>query len=99
MKRENGAIQIQRYVRGLQARKLYKKARGAAIVIQACFRGMKSRQAFRFRRQTRAATDIQVCFSITSAGILNAMPHSGSYICNNNVIFKFSDVIGDIELI
>ena len=60
MKRESAAIQIQRHVRCWQARKLYKKARAAAIVIQACLRGMSARKEFTFRRQTRAAVKIQV---------------------------------------
>ena len=45
---------------GWKARKAFKKSRAAAIVIQACFRGMKGREEFRFRRQTRAAINIQV---------------------------------------
>jgi myosin-5 len=60
MKRETAAIRIQRHVRGRQARKLYKKVREAAIVIQGCLRGMLARKEFTFRRKTRAAIKLQV---------------------------------------
>jgi len=64
MKMEAAAIQIQKYLRGYQARKIYVKLRFPAILVQTGFRAMAARNEYRFRRQSKAAIIIQVCHSL-----------------------------------
>jgi myosin-5 len=61
MREEAAAICIQKNVRRWQAQSLYRTRRKACITIQSGARGMAARKEYRLRRQTKAATTIQVC--------------------------------------
>jgi len=60
MRREAAALKIQRDLRKFLARKAYTELFSATILIQAGMRGMVSRKELCLRRQTKAATIIQV---------------------------------------
>ena len=55
------AVCIQKNVRMWLARKKFIEVKDAAVKIQAGFRGMAARKECRCRRQSKAATLIQVC--------------------------------------
>uniref|UniRef100_A0A803NTC5 Uncharacterized protein n=1 Tax=Cannabis sativa TaxID=3483 RepID=A0A803NTC5_CANSA len=65
LRREAGAIQIQKNFRLYTSRKSYLAVRLAAITLQTGLRAMTARNEFRFRKQTKAAILIQAhlrCF-------------------------------------
>ena len=64
LRREAGAVKIQKKFKGYIARKSYVTARSSAIILQTGLRAMKARDEFRFRKQTKAATYIQVLLLI-----------------------------------
>lgn len=67
MRREAAALKIQRDLRRFLARKAYTGVFSATVSIQAGMRGMVSRKELSFRRQTKAATIIQVyCIFVLS---------------------------------
>lgn len=72
MKREAAAVKIQKHVRRYEARKGYKKLHISALLLQTGLRAMAARKEFRFRKQTKAATIIQVICTIISY-CLNAL--------------------------
>lgn len=60
LKRETAAVKIQSNTRKHQAEKAYKALQVAVLVVQTGLRNMEARERFGFRRQTKAATIIQV---------------------------------------
>lgn len=64
LRREAAALKIEKNFRGYIARKSYLKERSSAIIIQTGLRAMKARDEFRFRKQTKAAIQIQVLLLI-----------------------------------
>lgn len=60
MKREAGAVRIQKYMRGTLARKWYTEIKISAIVLQTGFRAVAACNKFRYRKQISASTTIQV---------------------------------------
>lgn len=62
LRREAGALKIQKNFRAFIARKSYLKLRSGAVVLQTGYRGMIARNEFRFRKQTKASVVIQVLF-------------------------------------
>lgn len=62
MRRNDAAIKIQKYQRRHITLKLYNTYRSYAIVLEAGLRGMVARKEFRFRKESKAATSIQVSF-------------------------------------
>lgn len=62
MRREAAAIKIQKNLHRHIAKMSYKTLRQSAVVLQTGFRAMNARNEFRFRKQTKAATAIQVGF-------------------------------------
>lgn len=60
MKREAGAVKIQKNIRRYQARKGYSKLRVSGLVLQTGLRAMAARKEFRFRKRTKAAMIMQV---------------------------------------
>lgn len=60
MRRQAAALKIQTYFRMNFERKAYKDLYSSSLVIQAALRGMAARKELYFRRQTVAATIIQV---------------------------------------
>lgn len=60
MKRESAAVKIQKNMRKYQARSTYNKLHISVLVLQTGLRAMAARKEFRFKRQTKAATIIQV---------------------------------------
>lgn len=60
MKRNAAAVRVQRNTLRFQARKAYTTLRISILVIQSGLRSMDARNKFRVRRQTKAATVIQV---------------------------------------
>lgn len=63
MKKEAAAVKIQKNTRRHEARKSYSKLRVSVLVLQTGLRAMEAHKRFIFRRQTKAATIIQVGFS------------------------------------
>ena len=59
-RRQAAALRIQTYSRMQVARKAYRDLYFSSLVIQAGLRGMAARKELHFRRQTSAATIIQV---------------------------------------
>ena len=53
-------MKIQKNLRRYQARKIYRKLHLSVLVLQTGLRSMAARSEFRFRKQTKAATFIQV---------------------------------------
>jgi hypothetical protein len=53
-------VKIQKNLRRYQARKIYRKLHLSVLVLQTGLRSMAARTEFRFRKQTKAATFIQV---------------------------------------
>lgn len=62
MRQEAASIRIQKHARAHAARKSYTKSREAATVIQTGMRTMSARNEYRWRRQNKAATIIQVVY-------------------------------------
>lgn len=60
MRREAAAIKVQKHLRAYQAKKAYTRLKMSVLVLQTGFRAMAARNEFRFRKQTKAATAIQV---------------------------------------
>lgn len=60
LRQEAAALRIQTNLRMYIARKDYKELLSSSVTIQAGLRGMAARKELHFRRQTRAATVIQV---------------------------------------
>lgn len=60
MRREAAAIKIQKYLRQYQCQTAYKQLRTSALALQTGFRAMVAHNQFRFKRQTKGATIIQV---------------------------------------
>lgn len=60
MKREAAAVKIQKNTRKYQARSTYNRLHISVLVLQTGLRAMAARKEFRFKRQTKAATIIQV---------------------------------------
>ncbi|RWW51071.1 hypothetical protein BHE74_00042622 [Ensete ventricosum] len=60
MRRENAAIKVQKNLRRYKARKAYRQLKFSVIVLQTGFRFLAARNEFRFKKQTKAATVIQV---------------------------------------
>lgn len=65
MRREAASVKIQKHYRMCLARNTYQKLYSSAVLIQACMRGMDTRNELKFRKQTRAAIIIQVKDSMT----------------------------------
>ena len=65
MRREAASIRIQKHLRAHIARKSYTQLKASAIVIQTGLRAMATRNEFRFKRRTKAATIVQVLFTET----------------------------------
>lgn len=63
-RRQASSLIIQRCFRMHTARKAYKELYSSAVSIQTGMRGMTARSELRFRRQTRAATVIQVGYML-----------------------------------
>ncbi|XP_065852496.1 uncharacterized protein [Euphorbia lathyris] len=59
MKREAGAIKIQKHVRRYEARKAYKNLHVSALLLQTGLRAMAAHKEYKFKLQTKAATIIQ----------------------------------------
>ncbi|KAG4959195.1 hypothetical protein JHK87_035828 [Glycine soja] len=59
LRREAGAVKIQKNFKGYIARKSYLTGRSSAVILQTGLRAMKARDEFRFRKQTKAAIYIQ----------------------------------------
>ncbi|XP_065866734.1 myosin-9-like isoform X2 [Euphorbia lathyris] len=59
MKREAGAIKIQKHVRRYEARKAYKNLHVSALLLQTGLRAIAAHKEYRFKLQTKAATIIQ----------------------------------------
>lgn len=64
MRREAASIRIQKHVRAHRARINYTSLQASAIVIQSGLRALAARNEFRYRRQTKASTTIQVNTSL-----------------------------------
>lgn len=60
LRREASAVKIQKNLRRYIAHKSYLEQRSSAIKLQTGLRGMVARNEFRFRKQTKASTTIQV---------------------------------------
>lgn len=60
MRKVAAAKKIQKNVRRYGARKTYKKLHTAALTLQTGSRAMAARKEFRSRKQSKAATTIQV---------------------------------------
>lgn len=60
MRREAAAIKIEKNLRKYHAKKKYTSLRVSVLVLQSGLRAMTARNEFRFRKQTKAATLIQV---------------------------------------
>lgn len=60
LRREAAAVKIQKNGRRYYSRKTYKKLHVAALAVQTGLRSMSARKQFRFRKQTKAATVVQV---------------------------------------
>lgn len=60
MRREAAALKIQKNVHRYQARTAYKRLQVSVLVLQTGVRAMDARKKFRFRKQTKAATIVQV---------------------------------------
>lgn len=60
MKKEAAAVRIQTRTRQHQARKSYVRLRNSVVVVQTGLRSMDAHKRLRFRKQTKAATLIQV---------------------------------------
>lgn len=60
LRREAGALNIQKNLRRHIDRKSYLTMRKSAIILQTGLRSMTARNEFRFRKQTKAAIIIQV---------------------------------------
>lgn len=61
LRRQAAAVKIQKNGRRYHSRKAYKNMHVAALVVQAGLRAMAAHKEFRFKKQTKAATTIQVC--------------------------------------
>ncbi|XP_043721670.1 myosin-11-like isoform X2 [Telopea speciosissima] len=59
MRKEAGALKIQKNIRKYQARKVYSRLWLSVLVLQTGLRAMSARDKFRFRKQTKAAIVIQ----------------------------------------
>lgn len=64
MKREEAAIKIQKNLRRQIAKKDYGRTKSSALTLQSGVRTMAARHEFRHKLKTRAATKIQVLFSL-----------------------------------
>ena len=64
MKREAAAVKIQKNTRRREARMAYNKLRISVLVLQTGLRSMDACKRFTFKRQSRAATVIQVTLII-----------------------------------
>ncbi|KAL9264795.1 Myosin-11-like protein [Drosera capensis] len=62
MRREAGAITIQKNLRRHFSWKSYKRIQFSAVIIQAGSRSMAARNQFRYKNKTKAATVIQACW-------------------------------------
>ncbi|WZZ79808.1 hypothetical protein YC2023_100380 [Brassica napus] len=60
LRREAAAVKIQKNGRRYYSRKSYKKLHVCALALQTGLRAMAARKEFRFRKQTKAATIVQV---------------------------------------
>lgn len=64
LRRQAAAVKIQKNARRLHSRKSYKNLHVAALVVQTGLRAMAAHKQFRFRKQTKNATTIQVCIFV-----------------------------------
>lgn len=64
MKKEAAAKKIQTHIRRYRARTNYKKLHLSGLVLQTGLRAMAARNQFRFRKQAKAATILQVVYRI-----------------------------------
>lgn len=62
MKRQAAAVKIQKNTRRHEARKAYCTLRVSVLVLQTGLRAREAHKRFTYRRQTKAATVIQVSF-------------------------------------
>lgn len=69
MRREAASIRIQKYLRAHIARKSYTQLQASAIVFQTGLRAMATRNEFRYRRRTKAATIVQVITFLMDGGL------------------------------
>lgn len=60
MRKEAAAVKIQKHFRRYHARKKFRGLHISVLVLQTGLRAMAARKEFRFRKQTKAATIIQV---------------------------------------
>ena len=60
MRREAAAVRIQKTARKHQARKKYSKLRISVLALQMSLRSIAARKVYRFKRQSKAATLIEV---------------------------------------
>lgn len=64
MRREEAAIKIQKNLRRQVAKKEYGQTKSSAVTLQSGVRTMVARHEFRFKLKSKAATVIQVLFSL-----------------------------------
>lgn len=64
MRREEAAVKIQKNLRRQIAKKDYGKTKSSAVTLQSGVRTMAARHEFRYKLKTKAATVIQVLFSL-----------------------------------
>jgi hypothetical protein len=60
MRREAAAVKIQKHVRRHESRKGYIKLHASVLTLQTALRAIAARKEFRFKKQTKASTIIQV---------------------------------------
>ena len=60
MRRQAASVKIEKSFRRHVARESYLRTRHSTITVQTALRGMVARNEFRFRKQMKAATIIQV---------------------------------------
>lgn len=80
MKREAGAVRIQKYMRGTLARKWYTEIKISAIVLQTGFRAVAACNKFRYRKQISASTTIQVRAVLVMLGLVNYVFGPSKYL-------------------
>lgn len=81
MRREAAALKIQKNVHRHQARKAYQRLQVSVLALQTGFRAMDARKKFRFRKQTEAATIIQVGTFLMSY----ALEDSVLFVCRSQI--------------
>lgn len=72
MRREEAAIKIQKNLRRQIAKKDYGKTKSSALTLQSGVRTMAARHEFRYKLTTRAATVIQVLYSLPFSYLTNS---------------------------